>query len=154
MESTALTKEGIVGLRALRVSRVVTLNGLDVLKGARLLPPGWRLRAHNLETLFSAPRMYDALRSAVWLLFAGAIVWEAMAAMLLWRAGLMSSAQEAFVPAATLALAVALAMWGAFILMKGAFLTFWVEGQGGHSIIPHRSLFGVFLVLLLAVHLP
>lgn len=91
---------------------------------------------------------------AVWLLFAGAIVWEATAAMRLWRAGLMSPAQEAFVPAATLAHAVAPAMWEGFILMKGAFLTFVVEGQGGHSIIPHRSLFGVFLVLLLAVHLP
>jgi hypothetical protein len=34
-----------------------------------------------------------------------------------------------------------------------ATLTFWVEDQGGHSIIPHRSLFGVFLVSLLAVHL-
>lgn len=87
-------------------------------------------------------------------MFAGAIVWEATAAMRLWRAGLMSPAQEAFVPAATLALAVAPAMWEGFILMKGAFLTFVVEGQGGHSIIPHRSLFGVFLVLLLAVHLP
>jgi len=110
MESTALTKEGIARFWALRVSMAVILDALDVLKGTRLLPPGWRLRVHNLETLFPAPRIYDAPRWTAWLLFAEAIVWEAT-------------------------------------------LTFWVEDQGGHSIIPHRSLFGVFLVSLLAVHL-
>lgn len=154
MESTQLIKQGIVVLWALWLSTVVILNGLDALKGARLLPVGWRVHSHNLETLFRVTRIYDTPRSVVWLLFAGAIVWEATAAMLLWRAGLMSPAQEAFLPAATLAFAVALAMWGAFILMNEVFLTFVVEGQGGYSIAAtHRSLFGVFLVSLLAVHL-
>jgi len=146
---TFAIKQGIVLLWAFWLSTIVVLNVLDGLKGAGILPQGFKLSSTNFTSMLKLTAVYSTPRWLVWILYAGAVVWEALAAFLLWRA--LSSGLN--LGAVNLAFLVSLALWGMFIWMDEIFLTFVVEGQGGYSTsAAHRSIFTAFLVSLIALY--
>lgn len=143
-----IVKQGLLALWGLWLALVVLLNLLNVLFSLGKLPAGWLFHSHNFASLLEATRIYHTPRWVVWLMFAGVIFLEAVAAVLLLAAAVQ------FTPgAATLAFAVALLLWGGFILANEFFLTFLTETQGAYSLAAtHRSIFVALLVSLIAIH--
>lgn len=142
-------KQGILLLWAFWLSTVVLLNIMDGLKAAGLIPEGFKASSTNFVSMIKATAIYNTPRPVVWVLYSGAVLWEAIAAFLLWRALLSGGS----LPEVNLAFAVSLALWGMFIWMDEIFLTFIAEASGGYSTsAAHRSIFTAFLVSLIAMH--
>lgn len=149
MAGTLAIKQGILLLWGVWLGIVTLLNVLDALKTAGRLPEGWRFYSHNFEGIVQATRIYDTPLWICRLLYASVIVWEAVATVLLLRAGFSFSPA-----AANLAFFVSLALWGAFLVVNEVFLTFLAEAGGAYSTAAtHRSLFTSFLVSCVAVAL-
>ena len=106
---------------------VVTASNLtNALRVAHVLPPGFAFASSNFELVETTTAVYHVPRALVWVLFAGVIAWEALAAGLFWRALLAArrvrraadaaSAEVALAPAFVAAFAVAMGLFAAFML--------------------------------------
>ena len=82
----------------------------------------------------------------VLLLFLGVVVWEAVAAALLWRAFGAFQGVLKGMDAVYAAFAVSLALWAAFMLADEVFIAYGVEGT-------HMAIFTAQIVTLLAIRL-
>jgi hypothetical protein len=146
---TAAIKQLVLLLWAVWLTLVVVLNTFDALKGAGRLPASFKFASTNFMSIVQVTAIYSTPRWLAWLLFAGAVAWEALAAGLLWRAFFLGASMAAV----NVAFFVALGLWGAFILVDEFFLTFITESSGGYSLAAtHRSIFTSFLVSLVAMH--
>lgn len=126
------------------------LNVFDALKTNCVLQETWPSASGNFAFMRATTRIYATPSWVNGLMFAGVIVWEALASWLLWRAW-FSRGDAALVDAAFV---VSITLWGAFILADEFFVTYLVEGEGSYSVAAtHRSLFTTFLVSLVAIHL-
>jgi hypothetical protein len=79
-------------------------------------------------------------------LFAGVILWEAVAAVLLWRAGWRFRGRSSARKAVYLAFTTSLLLWGAFLVADEVFVAYPLEST-------HLRLLVAHLVALLAVEL-
>lgn len=145
MLGTPEIKQGIVLLWALWLSLVTLMNLSEALRAMRLLPEGFALVSSNWSLMRKVTEVYHTPVWLVALMFAGVIVVEAWASVLLWRGFWERSLEWA-----TFGLGLCLALWAGFILASQLFKSFVVNPE-----IPaaHRSLFNTFLISLLALHL-
>jgi len=132
---------------ALWLSVIAAVNVLDVLVVAGSLPSSvkfvsgnWRWINETMDPL-AVPRRLQAL------LYAGAIAWEALAAMLFWRAAAAYQGRPLTQERATvLACGVNLALWAAFQVLDEVFLAYKPEEV-------HRAIFISQITTLLLLHL-
>lgn len=126
---------------------MVVMNVLDGLRAAAILPHAWPAASGNYEAIADVTARYGIPTWLDVLMFVGVIVWEAVAAALLWRAlaayhhrhGLRwRRIYEGFT--------VLLGLFLTFILMDEVFHTFKIEGD-------HRSIALLMLASLLALTL-
>lgn len=144
--SLVLLKRGLLFFWALWLSIVCATNVLDGLKALAVLPPTWSLASGNYAFMVKVTAIHQTPSWLVDMLFAGVVLWEALGALLFWRAffkfrGLASG----FAPV-VLAFSVTLALWAGFIIADEVFISYQVEDA-------HRSIFLFELVTLLVVRL-
>ena len=137
-----LLKRGILLFWSLWISIVLLLNVGDALKVAGFLPGEWKLASGNYDAIvhvtsrFGTPHWIDTL------LFLGVIAWEALCAVLFWRAlRLYRGTQSRRWRAVYLAFTALLALFGMFILADETFHAYKMEGD-------HR---GIAVLLLASV---
>jgi hypothetical protein len=144
MLTLSVLKQGILLLWAIWLSMVTVMNILEALKASRILPESVKASANWTLML----RVTSVYKTPVWIngvMFAGVILWEAVASVLLWAAFFTGN-----IDTATTALILCIALWGAFILVNQLFLVFTTEPAVATV---HRDLFVVFVVSLLAIRL-
>jgi hypothetical protein len=140
---TAL-KQGILLLWATWLTMVTVMNVIEALKAVRVLPES--VKASSNWTLML--RVTSVYKTPLWIngmMFAGVIIWEAVATLYLWAAFFTGNIETA-----TTALILCIALWGAFILVNQFFLVFNTEPAVATV---HRDLFVVFVVSLLVIRL-
>ncbi|MBB6098684.1 hypothetical protein HNR42_002119 [Deinobacterium chartae] len=145
--STTTIKRGLLLFWALWLTVVVITNLLDALRALELLPASFALASGNYRWILDTVK---PLGLPVWLsstLFAGVIVWEALAATLFWRALIRFRDRPMLLEAAAVtAFVVNLALWAAFQVLDEVVLAFGPEGV-------HRAIFGNALLTLLVFYL-
>jgi hypothetical protein len=137
-------KQGILLLWAIWLSIVTVMNILEALNATNLLPQ--RIKASSNWSLML--RLTSVYKTPLWLnafMFAGVILWEAIATLFLWAAFFTGNLETA-----TTALILCIALWGAFIVINQLFLVFTTEPAVATV---HRDLFVAFLVSLMAIRL-
>jgi hypothetical protein len=139
-------KIGLLALWACWYSLVVVTNAADAMKALAILPADWPLASRNFQRVRKATAVYNAPGWLGAALFAGVIIWQAVSAVLFWLAFSHSLAGHGVdFPQANLAFAVALALWGAFILAEEIFKQYRTESS-------HLLLFLAQLLSLVALH--
>ena len=140
-------KRGILFFWAAWLSVVAATNILDALRSLSVLPTSFVFVSGNWAWI---NRVMDPLGVPWWLqgsLFLGAMIWEALGALLYWHALARYRgrplAQE---PAALRACVVGLALWGAFQVLDEVFLAYQTEDV-------HRSLFVSQIATILLLQL-
>jgi hypothetical protein len=144
MLTISVLKQGILLLWAIWLLMVTVMNIIEALKAIKLLPES--VKASSNWTLML--RVTAVYKTPTWInavLFAGVIIWEAIATFYLWAAFFTGNLETA-----TTALILGVALWGAFILVNQFFLVFNTEPA---IATVHRDLFVAFLVSLLAIRL-
>ena len=139
-------KRGIVFFWALWLSVVVVTNILNVLKAVGVLPASFAFSSGNWEWIQQTMQPLGVPVALQAVLFAGAIVWEALAAILFWRAFATyrgrTLAQE---PALIAASGVNLALWAAFQVLDEVLVAFQPEAV-------HRAIFTNQLITLVLLY--
>lgn len=126
---------------------VCTTNVLDGLKTLGMLPEAWAFASGNYRFLTETTARYGAPGWVNALLFSGVIAWDAIAALLFWRAGwLFRVSRRKGIDAAHVAFGVSLCLWGAFLLADEVFIAYDVEGT-------HLRIFTAQLATLFVVEL-
>jgi hypothetical protein len=137
-------KQGILLLWAVWLTMVTVMNILEALKAAKLLSESVKASSNWILML----RLTSVYKTPLWIngvMFAGVILWEAVATLYLWAAFFTGN-----LGTATTALIFCIALWGAFILVNQFFLVFNTEPA---VTTVHRDLFVAFLVSLMAIRL-
>jgi hypothetical protein len=137
-------KQGILLLWATWLTMVTVMNVIEALKAVKVLPES--VKASSNWTLML--RVTSVYKTPLWIngmMFAGVIIWEAVATLYLWAAFFTGNIETA-----TTALILCIALWGAFILVNQFFLVFNTEPAVATV---HRDLFVVFVVSWLAIRL-
>ena len=108
---------GLVLFWAIWLTVVTTTNILDVMKQLGALPARFTVVSYNFELIEKTVGAHGIPTAVAALLFAGAIAWELLASVLLWRAWLtMHRGAAGTAPEVTQAFAVSLALWAAFLI--------------------------------------
>lgn len=141
-----MLKRLVLGFWAVWLTVVTTTNLLDAVKALGNLPPGWPIASGNYRLLVEATAIY---RPAPWVngvLFGGVIVWEAVAAALFWRAGVLHG-KPGEVESRNAAFTVSLGLWMAFLLADEILINYSLAGTHSRLLTAHlASLLVVALV--------
>jgi hypothetical protein len=119
---------GLLGFWALYFTVVALSNLADLLRAVSILPPGWPWVSGNLAFIVSSTAR---LGGPTWMgpgLLAGVVAWQALAAVLFWRATRRNADDEALGPP----FAVSLALWAVFILLDELLLIFETGVEATH----------------------
>jgi hypothetical protein len=119
---------------------VVLTNVFDILKASGGVPARWTFASGNWELMVKVTGVHGMPVAVVALLFLGVMAWEALAAILFWRA--WAAGGRGGVAAFT----VSLALWAAFSLADEIFVAYTLGPV-------HLRLFGLQLLSLLALRL-
>jgi hypothetical protein len=133
-------KSGVLVFWAAWFSIVVLTNVFDVLKAARVVPAGWTFVSGNWELMVKVTGVHGTPVAVVALLFLGVIAWEALAAILFWRAWAAGGR------GGVVAFTVSLALWATFTLADEIFIAYTLGPV-------HLRLFALQLLSLLALRL-
>lgn len=144
-------KQGIILLWALYMSLVVVLNIFDVFKTLKLLPQNWKFSSGNYWFIEQVTKMYSTPGWINAVLFAGAIIWEAIMTVMLWEA--LFSFNGSSYSSINAALIVGIALWAAFMVIDEFFLAWSVAIGNSNPMEGHRSLFVSWLICLMAINL-
>ena len=134
---------GILLFWAIWFTIVFTTNACDALKALGVLPKSWLFASGNVDFMLGVTGRYGTPVVLTGLLFAGVVLWEAVAAALTWRA--FARAGTGGAPAreaAYAALGTGVALWAAFAVADELFIAYTVEGT-------HISLFVAQLASLI-----
>jgi hypothetical protein len=140
-------KRSVLLFWAAWLSVVAMTNVLNGLQALGVLPQSFKFVSGNWQWINQVMDPVGVPRGLQAALFAGAIVWEALAAVLFWRAvatycGLPLAKERATVYAC----GVNLALWAAFQVLDEVFIAYQPEGV-------HRVIFMSQIVTLLLLHL-
>ena len=135
-----LIRSGLLLFWAAWFTLVTLTNVLDALKALGLLPAAWTFASGNFGLMLKVTGIHGTPTTLVALLFVGVIVWEALAAVLFWRAWASGGA------AISTAFVVALALSAAFTLADEIFIAYALEAA-------HLRVLGLQLLSLLALQL-
>jgi hypothetical protein len=111
-----------------------------------LLDGSWAFASGNWKVIRETTARYGIPTAVNAILFAGVILWEAVAAVLFWRAGYSFRGSNSARRAVHLAFSASLLLWGAFLVADEVLIAYALEGT-------HLRLFVAHLVTLLAVEL-
>lgn len=140
-------KRGILVFWTVWISVVVLMNLGDALKAAGVLPSGWKVASGNYEAIVKAGQVYGTPHWLDYVLFLGAILWEAICMGLFWRAlRRFHLGHSRRWRAVYLAFTSVLALFGAFILADEVFHEYRMERD-------HRGIALLLLASLLALQL-
>ena len=145
--STVALKRALLFFWAAWLTVVFLTNALDGLKALWLLPEAWPFASGNYRFLAETTARYGSPDWLNGLLFFGVVAWEAIGAILFWRAGWRLSDRSRREAGATrAAFAIGLGLWAAFLLADEIMITYIVEQT-------HLRLLIAQLVTLLVVEL-
>jgi hypothetical protein len=116
---------GLLGFWALYFAIVALSNLADLCQSLHLLPAGWRWVSGNLAFIKASTGKLPAWTSQP--LLAGVIAWEALAAVLFWRA-----ARDPIGRWLGPAFVVSLSLWATFILLDEMLLIFETGVEATH----------------------
>jgi hypothetical protein len=133
-------KSGVLLFWAAWLTIVVATNVCDALKAGGALPAGWTFASGNWPLMLKVTGVHATPVPLVAALFLGVILWEALAAVLFWRAWAASGR------GGLIAFIVSLALWAVFILADEVFLAYQLEPA-------HMRIFGLQLISVLALRL-
>jgi hypothetical protein len=140
LSSWRTLKSGVLFFWAAWFTLVVLADVFDALKAGRVVPGWWTFVSGNWELMLKVTGVHATPVVVVAVLFLGAVLWEALAAALFWRAWIARGR------GGLAAFTVALALWAAFALADEIFVA--------HSLgAVHLRLFGVTLLSALALRL-
>lgn len=140
-------KRGLVFFWALWLTIVWLTNVTDLLKHFNILGADFTFASYNYDFMRETTAIYALPAAMVLALYIGVIVWEGLAALLLWRAfAAFRGTAVRGLPAVYTAFAFSLALWAAFVVVDEFFIAYEVEGT-------HMAIFTSQLVTLLAVRL-
>jgi hypothetical protein len=133
-------KSGVLLFWAAWFTVALATDVCDALKAGRVLPPGWSFSSGNWELLLKVTAVHATPVVIVGVMFLGVIAWEALAALLFWRAWAAGGRGS------LVAFVVSLALWATFAVAAEIFLAHAIEAV-------HLRLFGVELLSVLALRL-
>ena len=125
---------------------VFATNLLDGLKALGVLAESWAFASGNYQFIGATTARYGVPAWANLAMFAGVILWEAVAAGLFWRAAVSYRGRAMGRAAVYAAFTASLLLWGSFLLTDEVFIAYTAGGT-------HLRLFVAHLVTLLAVEL-
>jgi hypothetical protein len=125
---------------------VFASNVADGLRELGLLPESWAFSSGNFRFVAETTSRYGTPEWLNAVLFAGAIVWEGLAAFLFWRAFWAYRDWKAGLQRAYLAMIVSLLLWATFLIVDEVFIAYAVEGT-------HFRLFIATLATVLVMEL-
>ncbi|HEY7331137.1 MAG TPA: DUF2165 family protein [Gemmataceae bacterium] len=146
MKHVILLKRLLLLIWAVWMSIVFLTNLADAGKGLGLLRESWSFASGNWNLLQKTTARYAMPSSVNAVLFAGVILWEGLAAMLFWLAGLSYRGRGSARKVLYLAFMTSLLLWAAFLVADEILISYDLES-------PHLRLFVAHLVTLLAVDL-
>jgi len=145
--SLVTLKRGLLFFWAAWLTIVLLTNVFDLLKQSGVLGAGWRFASGNYGFMAATTAIYALPPALVTLLFIGVILWEALAAWLMWLAFLRArDGQSALLARVNTAFVVSLALWAAFMLADEILMAYDVEAT-------HMRIFAAQLVTLLVIYL-
>jgi hypothetical protein len=116
---------GLLLLWALYLALVFATNVMDALKGLGVLPGTWTLASGNYGLVATTTGAHGIPAAIAVFLFAGVILWEAVAAWMFFRAwATFKRTGDGRAPQVTAAFTVSLALWGAFLLVDEALIAY------------------------------
>jgi hypothetical protein len=135
LRETALQK-GLLGFWAAWTTLVAATNLFDAMKRGGILPDGWTLSSYNFDLVADTVGAHGVPRAAAALLFGGVILWQLLAAALLWRAlGALRRGRPATAAEVTQAFAVSLALWSAFLIATEATVSYATAGTHKDTLV-------------------
>lgn len=141
-----LIDDGIIVFWAAWISIVVIANVVDALRVAGILPADTRLASGNYTAIVHESDRLSVPHTLDFIIFLIIILWEALAAVLLWRAAVYEVAGSHLrMGAADTGLSALLILFAGFILADEVFHAFKTETD-------HRSIVILLLVSLIALH--
>jgi hypothetical protein len=141
-----LLKRVLLFFWAVWLSVVFLSNLADLVKGFGLLDASWSFASGNLKLVSETTARYGTPELLNTLLFGGVITWEALAAMLFWRAGWTYRGKDSGRQVLFGAFTVSLLLWCAFLIADEICIAYPLEST-------HFRLFIAQLVTLLAIEL-
>jgi hypothetical protein len=143
----ALLDDGIILFWATWISIVVIANTIDALRVAGVLPADTRLASGNYTAIVHESDHLNVPHALDFIIFLIIILWEAIAAVLLWRAAVYEIiGSHLRAGAADTGLCALLILFAGFILADEVFHAFKTETD-------HRSIAILLLVSLIAIHI-
>src|SRR5262249_53007320 len=118
---------GLLAFWALYFAIVALSNLTDLLRGVHLLPANWHWVSGNLAFMASATGTFGVPAWVNPILLAGVIAWQALAAVLFWRAA-RADGKVSLGPS----FAVGVSLWAVFILLDEALLIFETGAEATH----------------------
>ncbi len=146
MSHAILLKRLLLLFWAAWISVVFLTNLADAGKASGLLGQSWTFASGNWRFIQETTARYGTPAALNAILFAGVILWEGIAAVLLWMAAWSYRGRSSARRAAYLAFMTSLLWWGAFLVADEVFIAYPLEST-------HLRLFVAHLVTLLAIEL-
>ena len=146
MTRPVLLKRLLLLFWAVWLSAVFLSNLADAVQGLGWLEQSWAIASGNWKLIQETTARYNTPAAINAILFAGVIVWEAVAALLFWRATWSfrsrNSARKIVYPAFT----ASLLLWGSFLMADEIFIAYTLEST-------HLRLFVAHLLSLMVIEL-
>jgi hypothetical protein len=121
---------GIVVFWSLWFFIVFASNFCDAMVHLQMLPSHWRFASGNFAFLEKVTSRYSVPTTVNGVLFAGVILWEALATVLFTRAAIRTClGSSQFRETSRAAFAVGLALWAAFALVDEFFIVYDLEAS-------------------------
>jgi len=144
--SALLLKRVILLFWAIWLTLVLATNVLDGCKALELVSPNWAFESGNYGFVVQTTAPYATPAWVNVVLFAGVVVWEAVATVLFWLACFRFRGKTRGMPTVYLAFTASLTLWLSFMIADEIFIAYVVEGT-------HLRLFIGQLLTLLAIEL-
>jgi hypothetical protein len=143
---TILLKRCLLIVWALWLSVVFLSNLADAGKGLGFLADSWSFASGNWKLIDETTSRYGTPHWLSAVLFAGVILWEGIAVLLFWRAGLTFRGTHSGRAAVYQAFTATLLLWGAFLVADEVFIAYALAGT-------HLGLFSAHLLTLLVIEM-
>ncbi|HVU10604.1 MAG TPA: hypothetical protein VHD90_04970, partial [Phototrophicaceae bacterium] len=118
-------KQGLLVFWALWLTVVFLGNLCDLLKRLRVLNPGWKFASGNYDLMKKTTAVYHLSDTVVLLLLIGVVIWEGVAAVLMWSAAFTLASSG--LGGVYSAFAFSLALWAAFMVADELFIAYETE---------------------------
>ncbi|MVM37619.1 hypothetical protein GO730_08425 [Spirosoma sp. HMF3257] len=122
-------RAGLLLFWALYFSIVLVSNSADALSALSLLPSEWHFVSGNYGLIQKVVSLYEPPAWLAGFMFAGVILWEAVGAILFWRAFLVTLRDNPKqTPLLHAAFGITIGLWAMFILADEVFLVYLLGG--------------------------